>query len=204
MVRVKICGITTVADALAVVKLGADAIGLVFAKSPRQVTLDAARRISQVVGPWVSVVGVFVDAPAKKVLKTARDCGLSVVQLHGKETAQDAAKLAGLKVIKVFLVEGHFNASDLKAYQSVGAFHFDAKVGDKIGGTGNTFDWKRLKNIQIQKAVIISGGLHPGNVKQAVRFFNPYGVDVSSGVEKSPGKKDLKLVREFIQNAKKV
>ena len=204
MLRVKICGITTVSDAKAAADLGADAIGVIFAKSPRQVTLDTAQKISRAAGPWVSVVGVFVDESPEKVLRIARACGLTALQLHGKESAEDVKKFSDFRVIKTFHVNGEFRPGILKSYEEASAYLFDTKFGEQTGGTGRTFDWKILKNVEAKKPVIISGGLHPKNVAQAVRFFKPYGVDVSSGVEKSPGKKDLKLVKEFIQNAKKV
>lgn len=204
MVRVKICGVTTVADAQAASDLGADAIGVVFAKSPRRVSLRTAEKISRAVGPWISVVGVFVDESAENILRAARECGLCAIQLHGRERAADIKRLAGFRVIKAFHVDRNFSPGNLKDYREADAFLFDTKIGDKIGGTGLVFDWKVLKSLSTENRVIISGGLHPQNVAEAVRFFKPYGVDVSSGVEKSPGKKNLRRVREFIRNAKKV
>jgi len=204
VVRVKICGITTAADARAALDLGANAVGLVFAESPRQVIIAEAAKVSKAVGPWISVVGVFVDEAPSRILKIARECGLSAAQLHGHEPAADMAGLKGLKVIKAFHVDADYRAGILKSYAGADAFLFDSKIAGQFGGTGRTFDWNLLKKSSAGKPVIVSGGLHPGNAAKAVRFFKPYGVDVSSGVEKSPGKKDLKLMKEFIRNAKKI
>ena len=204
MVRVKICGITTVSDALWALDFGADAVGLVFAKSPRQVSVRLAEKISRAVGPWMAVCGVFVDEPPVLVRRIAGDVGLSAIQLHGSEPPQEIGDYKGLKVIKTFHVDEKFRLERLKSYRKADAFLFDTKVGDRLGGTGKTFDWKVLKKISTEKPVIISGGLNPQNVAAAVRFFRPYGVDVSSGVEKKPGKKDLNRIRDFIRNAKKI
>ena len=204
MVRVKICGITSASDARAALDFGADAIGLVFTKSPRRVSVAIAAQISRSVGPWISVVGVFMDESLPTVQRIARECGLSSVQLHGRETARTAGAIKGVKVIKTFHVDQDLDFADFKKYENVDAFLFDTKIGVKVGGTGILFDWKLLKKYEVGKPFIVSGGLRPGNVAQAVEFFKPYGVDVSSGVEKSAGKKNLRLVREFIRNAKKV
>ena len=203
MLRVKICGITTVSDARAALDLGADAIGVVFAESPRRVSIKEAAKISRAVGPWAALVGVFVKESPAFIRRVARECGLSAIQLHNDWTPGELKEFETVKVIKTFRVDSHFNATRLKNYHAADAFLFDTKIDGRMGGTGKTFDWKILKKIAFKKPVIISGGLNPGNVSKAVRFFKPYGVDVSSGVEKSPGKKDLRLVREFIRIAKK-
>jgi len=203
VVRVKICGITTVSDARAAMDLGADAIGVIFATSPRQVTARRAAEISRAVGPWIAVLGVFVDETPAMIRRVAQECGLSAVQLHGSETPKMVESFKGMKVIKAFHVGEDFDASAMTRYRSVDAFLFDTKVPGQAGGTGVAFDWKILNRFRSEKPFIISGGLHAGNVAQAIRYFKPYGVEVSSGVEKSPGKKSLKLMKAFIQNAKK-
>ncbi len=203
MVRVKICGITTVQDAKAAMDLGADAIGVIFARSPRRVTQKLAAQISRAVGPWIAVLGVFVDEAPAEIRRLVRECHLSAVQLHGRETPKRVESLEGVKVIKAFHVSEGFRPSEMAAYRSADAFLFDTKVPGQSGGTGVIFDWKILDQFRSDKPFIISGGLHPGNVAQAIRYFKPYGVEVSSGVEKSAGKKDLKKIREFIRNAKK-
>jgi len=183
------------------VEAGADALGFVFAQSPRRVTPAQARKIVLAVGPWITTVGVFVNEKLEKVRQIASFCGLSAVQLHGDESAAYAKKLAPLKVIKVFRVSGPQDLRDVGRYGTT-AYLFDTKVKGLHGGTGKSFDWKILKKLRTGKPVILSGGLGPKNVDRALRVFHPYGVDVSSGVEKAPGKKDAKLVREFIRRAK--
>ena len=202
MTLVKICGITNVKDALMAVTAGADAIGLVFAASPRRVSVEQAAEITTAVGPWVSTVGVFVNESADNIRRIAAKCRLNAVQLHGDEDAAVAKALEGYKIIKAFRIGA---ASDLKGINNfpADAFLFDSKVSGKFGGSGQTFDWKMIKENKISKPFIISGGLNPKNVAGAVKTLNPYGVEASSGVEKSPGQKDGKLLKEFIKNAKK-
>lgn len=200
--RVKICGITNLKDAEAAVQYGADALGFVFASSPRQVTPVQARAIVKKVGPFVSTVGVFVNETPEKIIQTMIECGLSAAQLHGDENALVTRKLSSFKVIKAFRVDASFRFSQLKGFESVDAYLFDTKVKDLFGGSGKAFDWKLLSAARIRKSFILSGGLHPRNVKEAVRTLRPYAVDVSSGVEQSAGKKDLKKMKEFIRNAK--
>ena len=204
-VRVKVCGITRLEDARAAALFGVDALGFIFAKSPRQVTPATARKISQAVGPFVTRVGVFVNDPVDRVLAVMREVMLDVVQLHGSEPPEDCAKiLAGgaRGVIKVFRVGPNFSAKELSRY-AVQAYMLetDAKVA---GGSGLTWDWKRLAGVRFGAPVIVTGGLNPSNVRKAVRTLKPYAVDVSSGVEKRPGIKDPKLMEKFIQNAKSI
>lgn len=203
MLKVKICGITNVDDAKAAVDAGADALGFIFADSPRKVSIETASRIITAIGPWTAVVGVFVDASTDEIRKTAERCRLTAVQLHGNEPATLAQKLGGLRVIKAFRVAPDFRADSLRNYPC-DAFLFDTAQAGRFGGTGKIFDWKLLKNARWPRPVIVSGGLNPGNVAAAVKLLRPYAVDVSSGVEKRPGRKDHKLVKEFIRNAKKV
>ncbi len=201
VVRVKVCGITNVRDAMTAVDAGADALGFVFAPSPRRVAPAQALEIIRGVGPWIATVGVFVNEKLKNVKRIASFCGLSAVQLHGNESAAYVKQLAPLKVIKAFRV---LEARDLRAVRGydADAYLFDTKIKGLYGGTGQSFDWKILKSLKISRPVILSGGLDPKNVSRALRVLRPYGVDVSSGVEKAPGKKDAKLVREFIRRAK--
>ncbi|HEY4528142.1 MAG TPA: phosphoribosylanthranilate isomerase [Candidatus Paceibacterota bacterium] len=209
MVKVKICGITNWHDARTAVDFGADAIGFVFAGSPRRVTPKKAKQIIEKIGPFVTTVGVFVNERADKVNEIAAFCGLGAVQLHGDETQAYTKKLRCCKVIKAFRVGEGFSLKTALKFPA-DAYLFDTKVDGKYGGSGQSFDWNIL-NIEISKltrdtegefSVILSGGLHPDNVAEAVRVISPYGVDVSSGVERLPGSKDPKLLREFIRNAK--
>ncbi len=204
MVRVKICGITNLADAKVAVEAGADALGFVFAKSPRRVTPDRARAIVSALGPWVATVGVFVNEAPDRVRRIAERCGLTAVQLHGSETPASLKKFAPLRTIKTFHVDDTFSASVSRPYEAASGFLLDTRVGNRLGGTGMRFDWAAASDRVrgMRRPVIISGGLTPDNVREAVRVFSPYGVDVSSGVERSPGKKDPQLVKEFIRNAR--
>ncbi len=203
MVRVKICGITNVRDAEAALALGADAIGLVFARSPRKVSIKEAQKITAAVGPWMATVGVFVNADVENLLGIAKACRLSAVQLHGDESPSYIRRLSGYKVIKAVRVAAASDLTGLDGYPA-DALLFDTKVTGKFGGTGKSFDWRILKSREIKRPFIVSGGLNPKNVRAAVRILSPYGVDVSSGVEKAPGRKDPALMKEFIRNAKKI
>lgn len=200
---VKVCGITNVADARAAVKAGADALGFIFAESPRRVTPAAVKRISKAVPADVEKIGVFVNEKPAVVRRVAKACGLAAVQLHGDESPADVRALKKLHVLKAFRVDGRFDASVLKHYGAAKAFLFDTKAEGVYGGTGKTFDWKVLKRAGAKRPVVLSGGLNPKNVARAVRTVRPFAVDVSSGVERSPGKKDHRLVKEFVRNAKK-
>lgn len=202
MTRVKICGITNSEDARAALDAGADAIGLVFAKSPRRVSVKQAEEITRALGPWIAPVGVFVNASPDDILHTVRECRLSAVQLHGDETPADILKLKGVRVIKAFRVGEDLRPVTAQSYQA-DAYLFDTKVPGIYGGSGKSFDWSMLKAVAFDRPVIVSGGLDPKNVAKAIRAIRPYGVDVSSGVESAPGKKNAKLIKEFIRNAKK-
>lgn len=201
MVKVKICGITNLKDARMAVDCGADALGFVFAKSPRKVSVKEVRLITSALGPWVSTIGVFVDENPAKIKEIARACRLTAVQLHGNESPQMLVGLSPFKVIKAFRISAKEDLRGLRDCMA-DAFLFDAKVDGQHGGTGKSFDWNLLASVKIPRPVILSGGLDPRNVRQAIRTVHPYGVDVSSGVEKFPRKKDPAKVREFILNAK--
>lgn len=202
MVRVKICGITRHSDAVSCVEAGASALGFVFAPSPRRVSPVQARRIIQLLPPWVAATGVFVNEPASRVLHTAKRCGLHAVQLHGDEDGRTVRLLqkSGLCVIKAFRVAAE---KDLKIAREsrADAVLLDTAVQGMYGGSGQSFDWRMLKNFRCRKPVIVSGGLNPKNVTVLLAAFQPYAVDVSSGVEKRPGVKDDGKVQEFVTKA---
>jgi phosphoribosylanthranilate isomerase len=203
MVRVKVCGITNLADARAAVEAGADALGFVFAKSPRKVSAEKAAGIIREIGPWVTAVGVFVNASYGEIMRTACKARLTAVQLHGDEAPElvERLKKTPFKVIKSIRVGAPEDLKGLSAFKP-DAFLFDAKVSGLYGGTGKRFDWGILRSKKVTRPFIISGGLSCANVGQAVRSLPLYGVDVSSGVERSPGRKDHKLIKEFIRRAK--
>jgi len=205
VVRVKICGITNLDDALSSAKAGADALGFVFAKSPRRVSEAKAKQITSSLGSWVTKVGVFVNASASEVDRTMKRCGLDIAQLHGDETAATARSLRakGHAVIKAFRVGPKLDADALRRFPA-DAILLDTAATGLYGGTGQRFDWKVLKGLGRQKRIIISGGLKPANVQELLKTYTPFGVDVSSGVESAPGKKDAVAVKNFIKNAKKL
>ena len=203
MVRVKICGITTVGDARQAIEAGADALGLVFAASARRVSQKQALRISGTIGPWISLVGVFVDEDPRTVKQIAEKCRLSAVQLHGNESPEDVKKLWPLRVIKAIRVSDKEDLIAVRRYNP-DAYLIDAKVSGAQGGTGRRFPWRLVEGKRFCAPLIVSGGLDPSNVREAVKRLSPYGVDVSSGVERSPGIKDPKKVRSFIRHAKEI
>lgn len=201
MVRVKICGITTLEDALAAVAAGADALGFVFvAKSPRCVTPQKAAAMVRELPPFVQTVGLFVDEEAEQVNWTADFCGLDLVQLHGDEEPDDCVEI-NRRVIKAFRVKDAASLAGINRYRVAG-YLLDAWTPEAHGGTGQTFDWGLARSAGIAGRLVLAGGLTPENVAEAVRVVSPYGVDVSSGVESAPGRKDPEKVREFIRRAK--
>ena len=199
--RVKICGITNNEDAHAAVEYGADALGFVFAKSPRQVTKEQARDIVKNLPPFVSPVGVFVDEKADMIKEICDFCGIQTVQLHGNEQPSYLKELEGYKLIKAFRVKEEDDLKPLANYKPH-AFLLDSYVEGTMGGTGVPFKLEIARQAHKYGAIILSGGLTPKNVKEAIQMVKPYAVDVSSGVESSPGKKDKSLVKRFIANAK--
>jgi len=201
MVRVKVCGITNLEDALAAARLGADALGFVFAPSPRRVTPKQAREIIKKLPPLVCAVGVFVNSPAQEILKIKELCGLDRVQLHGDESPNQVDQL-GRGVIKALSV-GPGGAPAVDSYPSA-TLLLDTHVPGARGGTGQTFDWNLIKPLSRSRPIILAGGLNPNNVTQAVAGVKPYAVDVSSGVESIPGRKDHDKIASFIKRAKGV
>ncbi|MDO8140344.1 MAG: phosphoribosylanthranilate isomerase [Candidatus Brocadiales bacterium] len=199
--RVKICGITNIEDAQAAVEYGADALGFVFAKSPRGVTKELARDIIAELPPFVSPVGVFVDEKADKIKEICGFCGIYTVQLHGNEQPSYLNELEGYKIIKAFRIKEEDDLKPLANYKPH-AFLLDSYVKGVMGGTGMTFNWEIARQARKYGTIILSGGLTPENVKEAIQIVKPYAVDVSSGVEASPGKKDKLLMKQFIANAK--
>lgn len=201
MVRVKICGITSLDDALVAVEAGADALGFVFhEQSPRHVTLDEAAGIIASLPPFIQTVGLFVNRPLEFVNETAVRCRLDLLQLHGDEPPEfcDAVER---RVIKAFRVKDVTSLDPIKNYR-VAAHLLDAWSPTAYGGTGLTFNWDIAAAAKEFGPVILAGGLTPDNVRDAVETVQPYAVDVSGGVESSPGKKDGAKVREFIRRAK--
>ena len=193
-VKVKICGITCPEDGVAASEAGADAIGLVFAeKSKRRVSLDQAKRIIDAVDPFVTNVGVFVDAPLSFVMETKESLGLDVVQLHGIEDEDYVSNVKG-RVIKAV---NPYNLPDIDSYR--GAVLLVDQPG---GGTGRRFDWDLVVPMAAKRKIILAGGLNADNVGEALDRVRPYAVDISSGVESEPGRKDHNEIRKFVARAK--
>ncbi|MCI0403708.1 MAG: phosphoribosylanthranilate isomerase [Acidobacteria bacterium] len=205
MVRVKVCGITTLDDALVAAAAGADALGFNFwPESPRYLEPARAAEIIALLPPFVAAVGVFVNEPPRSVERIAQAAGVRAVQLHGDEPPQDVDMLTatGLTVVKAFRVGRQFRAQALKQYAGAGAFLLDASVKGKRGGTGKSFDWKKARGANRYGRVLLAGGLTAENVAEAVREAQPFGVDVCTGVESKPGVKDHSLLRDFVRAAK--
>ena len=202
--RVKICGITNAADAEQAVAAGADALGLNFyGKSPRYLALGQAARIAKPLPPFILRVGVFVNATAELVQQAIVECGLGMVQFHGDETPQFCAQF-GIMSMKAFRIRDAGSLKEMAKYQT-DAYLLDAWSGELAGGTGKQFDWALANEAKrLGKPIFLAGGLTPENVAEAVRRVRPFGVDVSSGVESSPGKKDPEKVRAFINAVRSV
>jgi phosphoribosylanthranilate isomerase len=203
MVKVKVCGIKELEDARVAAAAGADAIGLIFAESPRQVSVQRARDISTALPERVMKVGVFVDEEPEEILRIAREVGLDYAQLHGDEGPETVAEIrdGGLGVIKALRVR---NAGVLAAVERYEAdlFLLDAWSAKVRGGTGDRFDWELAKSLRGRDNILVSGGLTPENVRGAIEYFEPYGVDASSSLEDRPGKKNGERVRRFVGAAK--
>lgn len=202
MTQIKICGITNKADALMAVDAGAGALGFVFTSSPRQVEPLTAKSIIETLPPFIITVGVFVNQSKEEVEKIADMCKLDILQFHGNETPEYCEQFSR-KVIKAFRVRGSKDIERLPDYK-VSAYLLDSYDEDNNGGTGKTFEWALASEAVKYGNIILAGGLNPDNVKKAVTIVRPYGVDVSSGVEKEPGVKSKIRVTEFmrgVQNA---
>jgi phosphoribosylanthranilate isomerase len=203
MVKVKVCGITNPDDARVAADAGADAIGLIFAESPRRVSVERAREIAAALPEGVLKVGVFVDADPGEVLRIAREVGLDYAQLHGDEPPEALAEIrdGGVGVMKALRVR---NAEALAAVERYEAdlFLLDAWSAKARGGTGVRFDWELAKSLRGRDNIVVSGGLGPENVREAIEYFEPYGVDASSSLEERPGKKSGERVRRFVRAAR--
>lgn len=204
MVKVKICGITNLRDARRALEAGADFLGFNFyPRSPRYVTPRAVRGILRRLPKKLVSVGVFVNEREDKMLKIARELGLDYLQLHGEESPEAVARLdRALPVIKALRVRDSFRATQLTRYKHVSAFLLDGFDGRRHGGSGKTFCWKIALRAKRARHIFLAGGLTPENVSEAIRSAKPYAVDVCSGVESKPGKKDPALVKNFMRAAR--
>ncbi|MBZ0169343.1 N-(5'-phosphoribosyl)anthranilate isomerase [Candidatus Methylomirabilis lanthanidiphila] len=203
MIRVKICGITSRDDAWAAVEAGADALGFIFVEgTPRYIEPEAAAAIIAQLPPFVTTVGVFIDRTPEEIERIVRVCGLSLIQLHGQESPDGCSRLHA-PFIKAIRVQGERDLEAIDCYPQARAFLLDTYAADRPGGTGRTFPWEIAARAAQRATIILSGGLTPKNVALAVRQVRPYAIDVCSGVEAAPGRKDYHKVREFIEQARK-
>ena len=201
MVKVKICGITRLEDALLAARLGADALGFNFWPGSRRfVDPGAARAIVDRLPPFVTAVGVFVNQPPTEVLATAAQSGVTAVQLHGDEPPEDCNGYP-IPAIKALRVSGPESLGAMDRYR-VQAFLLDAPSAG-FGGSGAVFDWALAREVAARRTVVLAGGLTPENVTEAVRTVRPWAVDVASGVESSPGVKDPDKLARFLASARK-
>ncbi|MGO8719200.1 MAG: phosphoribosylanthranilate isomerase [Acidobacteriaceae bacterium] len=220
---IKICGITSLEDAQFAIRAGADAVGFVFASSPRRITPEAVRAITKELSSSVERIGVFVDAAAEEIIAACETAGLSGVQLHDECSVDRASDLRvrlkkfspRLRVVQVVHYDGDLTnfADQLRALNAQPGTHddlrailVDTRLSGKLGGTGIPFDWRAAQDSFLQQAahlrLIAAGGLRPENVRLAIQTLRPWGVDVSSGVEIVPGRKDHQRVTEFIRAAR--
>ncbi len=198
-VQVKICGLTRVADVEVALDAGADAVGFVFAKSPRQVSASQAARLAQVAAGRARRVGLFLDATIRAVEQALESVELDLLQFHGRED-NAFCRAFGLPFLKAISALEASVDRVILSYPDAEGVLLDSHAPGGAGGTGRTFDWDR--QFAADKPIWLAGGLNPDNVADAIRRLRPFAVDVSSGVESSPGEKDADRVRQFISNAK--
>lgn len=204
MPKVKICGNTNLEDAQAAARLGADYLGFIFAESKRRVEPAEALKIIQAMPGFKNFVGVFFNQPKNEVEEIAKKLGLKILQFHGEEPALYCRSFIdkGFEVIKTFRIKDSMSLKRIDEY-NVTAFLFDTFSKEEGGGTGKPFDWGLIeKHPFITDKLFLAGGLTAGNIEEAIQKINPFAVDVASGVEKSPGKKDHALLEAFIRKAK--
>jgi phosphoribosylanthranilate isomerase len=196
--KVKICGITNMEDALLSAELGADALGFIFVKtSPRHIRPSTARKIIQELPPFVIPVGVVADAEHDEILELIDETGICCVQLHGNESPKQLAKFP-VPAYKSFCVDKEFNLETLQRYKG-SAYLLDTHVEGMLGGTGKTFDWDIAVKAKAYGRIILAGGLTPENIVEAIQKVQPYAVDVNSGVESAPGKKDKNKLEQLFK-----
>jgi phosphoribosylanthranilate isomerase len=202
--RIKVCGITSKEDARAAVAAGADGLGFIFVKqSPRVVDPDMVRAITGELPPFVNSIGVFRDEEIEVVEEIIHYCRLTLVQLHGAESPE-YCKSIPCPVIKSFSVHPETESQELAAYsEAASGFLLDTYHKDMAGGTGMVFDWELVEQIQPPGPIILAGGLNPENVGEAIRQVKPFAVDVNSGVEYQPGRKDTDKLKSFADEVRK-
>jgi phosphoribosylanthranilate isomerase len=197
-VRVKICGVRTLEEAITAIDCGADALGFNFwQKSARFIRPNEAREIIQRLPVFTQCVGVFVNEEPLRIQQIIDETKITVVQLHGDEEPDFCERIGGVKIIKAFRVGEDFNIDELKRFPA-GAFLLDSKVRGEYGGTGKRFDWRIAVEAKSIAPIILAGGITIANVAEAIDYVRPFAVDVCSGVEAEPGRKDLQKLKEFM------
>ncbi len=202
MLKIKICGITNIRDALKACQYGADALGFIFAKSPRKVSPKTARAILERIPPFIAKVGVFVNADQDYVLRLIRECGLDTLQFHGEETDKYCAFFQKYcKIIKAFRIKDKHSVESIN-YRHADAYLLDAYSKNAYGGTGRIIAYDLLKGVSFKKPLIVAGGINDKNCRKIANLLHPFAFDVSSSIETSPGKKDLKKMKNIINKVK--
>jgi len=198
--RIKVCGITDYGDLAHAVSAGVDGLGFIFAeKSPRRIDPEKARELIKSVPPFVDAVGVFVNQDPDIVTDIIKYCGLTMVQLHGQENV-DYCRLMPVRVLKAFAVNNDSNGSEMASYADVAAgYLLDTYHQSMAGGSGQAFDWNLVEGLRVPGPVLLAGGLGPDNIEEAIGVVRPFAVDVNSGVEKSPGRKDHEKVTAVVE-----
>ena len=203
-IRIKICGMTRLADAQCAVEAGVDALGFIFhPPSPRAIDPAAARQIIEQLPPLVDAVGVFVDRDPQQVVEIIRQCGLGYAQLHGKESPEYCRRLTAdaptCRILKAIRVSPQTTAAAAAPYRDfVQGFLLDTYQKNIVGGTGEIFDWSIIDRLDLDKPFLLAGGLSVANISVALRQVRPYGVDANSGLEEAPGVKSHHLIRQFV------
>jgi phosphoribosylanthranilate isomerase len=205
MIRIKICGITNLADAKAAIDAGANSLGFNFyEKSLRRISTADAAQIRSTLRQEIEAVGVFVNAKPADINSLRAFVRFDAAQLHGDETPNIVSRVASsLPVIKAFRVDSSFSMSLFDQFPDVFAFLLDGARAGQYGGTGQTTDWDFARRAAADRRIILSGGLKTENVAEAIRLVRPYGVDVASGLETKPGKKDHARLKEFIDEVRR-
>lgn len=201
-VRIKVCGITRAEDAAVAQSLGIDALGFVFVqRSKRVVTVSRAAVICQSVGPFLVKVGLFLNPPRQEVLAALSAIPDLLPQFHGTESASFCDSFARPYIKAIGVASGIPDAGDLQQYKHATGFLFDSNAAGELGGTGHTFNWQKLQRYS-GKPLILAGGINSDNVAEGLQLVRPYGVDVSTGVEESPGVKSAVLLKQFVRSAR--
>jgi len=208
--RIKVCGITLVEDGLAAVRYGADALGFIlYPESPRYISAERAGDICEQLPPFVDRVGVLVNENIETAVDVVKSAGFSYLQLHGSESDNYCSELKNrlprLKIIKAFRVGDKSRAEEFIPYeQCVDGFLLDTYIKGETGGTGEQFDWSIPAGLNLKRPVILAGGLKPENITRAISAVRPYAVDINSGVETEPGKKDHARLKEIMLQIREI